>query len=279
MHTSSRTLSTFYFVIPSHYILISPHHHQCRRRHWLELAATTTAATTKAVLHSRCLPASSSWPRTSCSRYPHSGYSTRSRSRLAIWGNINRVPKWSASSWSCCSRSLWSWSLRDGRISQRRRRRTIDRERRPNNLRGGGGGRHRTTRRDDGRALIDERNAALEKSWQDRNLPSCMQSNDEEEEDNDDDGWRNMGIKRRWHELRQWHWRSTTMSDDDNDDEDDDGDDTIIAETSSATSSSSSKISIRSFANSHLTLEAAERYYGSTVVHSWPYLGDEQVRQ
>ena len=220
--------------------------------------------------------------------------------------------------------------VRDGR-RRRRRRRTIDHEQRPNNLRGGRR-RHRTTRRDDGRALIDERNAALEKSWQDRNLPSCMQSNDEEEEDNDDGGWRNMGIKRRWHELRQWHWRSTTMSDDDDYHDDDDGDDTIIAETSSSTSSSSSsKISITafyfvgaiymkafiavalilrhyypsmsqlsssssssssswyytalgylffalvesygsvsitlfwSFANSHLTLEAAERYYGSTV--------------
>ena len=223
--------------------------------------------------------------------------------------------------------------VRDGR---RRRRRAIDRERRrPNNLRGGRRRRHRTTRRDDGRVSIDRRNAALEKSWQDRNLPSCMQGNDEEGED-DDDGWRNMGIKRRWHELRQWHWRSTTMSDDDDhdhDDEDDDGDDTIIAETSSATSSSSSssKISITafyfvgaiymkafiavalilrhyypsmtqlsssssssssswyytalgyfffalvesygsvsitlfwSFANSQLTLEAAEKYYGSTV--------------
>ena len=117
-HKCSRTPSTFYFVIPSHYhIIISPHHQQCRRRHWLELAAMTTAATTKAVLHSRCLPASSSWHCTSRSRCPHSGYSTRSRSRrwrcssrIAIWGSINRAPKWSASSRSCCSRSSWSWS-------------------------------------------------------------------------------------------------------------------------------------------------------------------------
>ena len=100
--------------------------------------------------------------------------------------------------------------------------------------------------------LIDERNAVLEKSWQDRNLPSWMQQKNNNEEANK---WHKMGInlRRWWHELRQWHnWQSTTttMSDDDDENEYEDyGNDTIIlAETySSTTSSSSSKISITAF--------------------------------
>lgn len=199
--------------------------------------------------------------------------------------------------------------------------------------------------------LIDKRNAALEKSWQDRHLPAYMQ-NKGEEEDNDNNlntRWCKMGIKWRLHELRQWQWR-TTMSDKNGDDDQEEEEEetsssskiSIIAfyivgamymkafiivalilrhyhpmnqlslslssnnDSSSSSSSSSSNstagyilssspsssplpsswyhtalgyiffaliesygsVSITlfwSFANSHLTLEAAEKYYGSTV--------------
>ena len=196
-------------------------------------------------------------------------------------------------------------------------------------------------------------NAALEKSWEDRNLPSCMKDGidrpDCTAEYASGGGWRRMGtstsrqFRDRWNRLRDWAGRGGAgggcggahrdfedESDDDDDvgggDDDDMGDPAssppskistaaffvvgivyikafvavalalrhhpsfrssslTMSDMDSSSSSSSSwytalgyaffalvesygSVSITlfwSFANSHLTLEAAERHYGSTV--------------
>lgn len=183
----------------------------------------------------------------------------------------------------------------------------------------------------------EDRNAELERSWQDRNLPSCSRDS------NDDfdaaqhgrgggiNGWKRMGIRTSSNIWNRFRWSERDKADEDDEDDDDDGstsaskiptvvfyivgsvyihafvtvalalrqhpsfrllDDSDSLKNVDKYSSSSSSgtdggwyyptlgyvlfaliesygsVSITifwAFANSHLTLEAAERHYGSTV--------------